>query len=141
MFCSQCGKKLDEGAVFCSGCGYKLGDIPVNNTTTSTSTPGKGKSVASLVLGIFGVLLGLLYLIACLEIEQSSLVQISESYAFRFGYALGSVLLPIICAIIGVCLSASARKQKKTGLNTAGLVLSIITFVLCGIIALIVFTV
>ena len=140
MYCSNCGKKLDEGAVFCSGCGSKIGEIQVANASSEVVL-GKGKSIASLVLGIVGVLLGLLYLAASLSIDDTYLVDIYESYAFRFGYAIGSVLLPIICAIVGLCLALSARGKKKTGLNTAGLVLSIITFVLCAIIAVIVLTV
>ncbi len=25
MFCSQCGRKIEDGAVFCSGCGARMG--------------------------------------------------------------------------------------------------------------------
>ena len=133
MYCFKCGKKLEKDAFFCSWCGTK-----VNGVTGSEVSVGKGRSIASLVLGI---LFGVLYLFASLDIDQNSLVQIYESYAFRFGYAIGSVLLPIIFAIIGICLALSDRNKKKTGLNMSGLILFIITFVLCGVIAVIVFTV
>ena len=141
MYCSKCGKKLEDDAVFCSGCGFKIGEIHVNNSTGNDNVPSKGKSVASLVLGIVGLLLGLLYLAASLEIDPTYVSQISESFAFKLGYAIGSVLLPGICAIIGMCLAVSAKKQQKNGLNTAGFILTLITFVLCGIITIIVFTV
>ena len=138
MYCSNCGKKLEKDALFCSGCGKSVSGI---QTVEEVKNQGNGRSIASLVLGIIGVLLGLLYLVATLNIERSVIVQIYESTAFRIGYAIGSILLPIICAIVGICLSASARNQNKNGLNTAGLVLSIISFVLCGVITIIVFTV
>ena len=67
----------------------------------STTTSGHGKAVASLVLGIFG----LLFSPCC--------------------------CLGFIPGIIGICLGASARSDgNREGLSTAGIVLSIIALIL-----------
>ena len=64
---------------------------------------GKGKAIASLVLGIIAVV-------------------------FWFFGALS--LISVVCGIIGIILSASAKKSGYTGgLATGGLVLSIIGLV------------
>lgn len=36
MFCSNCGKKLEEGAKFCSSCGTKVGEVPPVEPTPTT---------------------------------------------------------------------------------------------------------
>ncbi len=62
---------------------------------------GKGKAIASLVLGIVGTIVGVLWV----------------------------PLIGIICGIIGIVLGVSARKTtvEQKGMATAGLVLSIIS--------------
>lgn len=73
---------------------------------TKAEESAKGPAVASLVLGIVGV-------VTC--------------WAGFFS------LIGFICAIIGIVLAVKARKIAKTGLSTAGLVLSIIGTCLGGI--------
>ena len=34
MFCSNCGKQIEDGAVFCSGCGTSLNSQPQPNVQT-----------------------------------------------------------------------------------------------------------
>lgn len=74
--------------------------------TTNKADSVKGMAVASLVLGIIGV-------VTC-----------------WFGFLS---ILGFICAIIGIVLAVKARKVAKSGLSTAGLVLSIIGTCLGGI--------
>ena len=79
--------------------------------------PGKGKAIASLVLGIVGTIVGFLWI----------------------------PLIGIICGIIGIVLGVSARKTtvEQKGMATAGLVLSIISLaasVIVWIISAIVFS-
>ena len=45
MFCSQCGKKVEDGAKFCSSCGHQL-------TTTTTNTPTVIKQVPLVIDGV-----------------------------------------------------------------------------------------
>jgi hypothetical protein len=54
MYCSKCGKQLNEGIVFCGQCGQRVGE-PVK----AKANKGKGISVAAIVLalligGVFG---------------------------------------------------------------------------------------
>ena len=70
--------------------------------------PGHGKAVASLVLGIIGVVF------------------------WWFGY---SAIVSLVLGVIGLFLAASARKEGNTeGVRTAGFVLCIISTVVGGII-------
>lgn len=65
--------------------------------------PGHGKAVASLVLGIVGIVF------------------------WFFGY---SAILSIILGVIGIFLAASAKSDGNTeGIRTAGFVLSLITLI------------
>ena len=45
MFCSQCGKKVEDGAKFCSSCGYQL-------TSTTTNAPAVIKQVPLVIEGV-----------------------------------------------------------------------------------------
>ena len=128
MYCSNCGNKMDEKAVVCTKCG-----AAVDGKKADVAVPGKGKSIASMVLGILGVVFGLLYLVGVQEIPWEYKLQMSVNSSYKFGFAIGSILIPLVFAIIGICLAVSARKQAKNGQNTAGFWLSITTFVLCAI--------
>lgn len=46
MFCSKCGKELEEGAKFCPSCGAKTGDVEVdsNNIVSSVSVNAKNET-------------------------------------------------------------------------------------------------
>ena len=35
MFCSKCGKEIEENAKFCHHCGYEIGSSGLNNKTIS----------------------------------------------------------------------------------------------------------
>ena len=46
MFCTQCGKKIEEGSIFCEFCGTKQADIELTKDAESTaSEPVKGSEV------------------------------------------------------------------------------------------------
>ena len=45
--------------------------------------------------------------------------------------AIAIVFLPAVLSIIGFCLALASRGKIKNGSNTAGLVLNIITIILC----------
>ena len=47
MFCSQCGKQADDGALFCSGCGEKLATPMEASPASPESTPTEGQTVHS----------------------------------------------------------------------------------------------
>lgn len=73
MYCSNCGNKLEEGALFCGNCGTKVG--AENNAIKSTSTEKKdSKDLISLILGICSFLLGWLLNIFMLPVSIVGLI-------------------------------------------------------------------
>ena len=123
MICSKCGAELQDGAQFCNKCGQRIefmpqqqqqpqqqtqytpaqnpwgGNVP-NQPMRSEEEPGKGLATASLILGILSLV-----------------------FIFVGTYALIGTLL----GSIGIILAAVAKKKgNKSGVGTAGLVMSII---------------
>ncbi len=94
MFCKYCGTELNNDAVFCEKCGRPTGKSPMPQEKKS------GMSVASMVLGISGLIAWILPLIG----------------------------FPV--TIAGLILGISGRKKGGKGMATAGIVLCIITLVL-----------
>ena len=119
MYCQNCGKKIDENAVICVGCGCAI------------KKKGKGRGIASMVLGILSVLYSLIAFLVVLddEVELYSYYSASE----MVGDIIGFVLIQSVLAIISVSLAASERKTNKNGFNTSGLWLSISSFILIAI--------
>ena len=116
MYCSNCGNKIGEKAVVCVKCGALVNGKNV-------SSPVKGKSIASMVLGILGILFAL---------------NTISTYSLYFSENIFEyILIPATLAIISICLAGSARRVEKNGFNTAGFWLSISTFIILGIIFLI----
>lgn len=122
MFCSNCGKEVNENAVICLNCGAAIKNNKSGNK--------KGKGIASMVLGILGVFFALCAIAALDEISD---VLYYYSNAERFGYSIGYVLIQSVFAIVGISLACSERKDNKNGFNTSGLWLAIVTFVLIAI--------
>lgn len=124
MYCSNCGKEVDKNAVICIHCGCAL-----NNNTHVKKGNGHGKGIASMVLGIIGIFFSLA---AFGNLDDLSYVLYDDA-GYKFGYALGTILIQTILAIIAICLSVSERKTEKNGFNTAGFWLSIAIFALDAI--------
>ncbi len=66
MFCSKCGATLPEGSRFCNACGQAVGGQPVSISVPPVApsavmepapgAPTSGKALASMIIGIFGLL-------------------------------------------------------------------------------------
>ena len=115
MYCFNCGKKVDEKAVVCVHCGCEL------------KKRGNGRGIASMVIGIVGLLYTLRAFLAVFQLDSYLDYQ---TFAYQFGFAIGFVLVQYILAMVSLCLSLTERKAKKTGFNMAGLCLSILTLFL-----------
>ena len=126
MYCEFCGGFVPDGSTTCPNCGKMIsptgapqGQAPANGANTPNVTyqnvyvqkqneniPGKGEAVASMVLGIVGLV-------------------------FTFilsGFGLG--FIAVICGIIGLILSIiSKNKGYEGGMRTAGFVMNIIVIV------------
>ena len=104
MFCKYCGQEINNDAIFCPRCGKSL-----NSTNTSfienyaepaNSHPTKGLSIASLTLGILGLIAWLLPIIG----------------------------FPVV--IIGLVLGIIGRNGNGKTIATIGITLCVITLIL-----------
>ena len=121
MYCSNCGKKVDEKAVVCVGCG-----VPLKKYTEKKGNRG----IASMVLGIRGAFLALCMFTEFEELGKWSFRIEHDSY---IEFAIETIIIPVILAIVGICLACASRKNEKNGFNTAGLWLAIATFAMSAI--------
>ena len=126
-YCSNCGNELKENADVCLGCGRlinKENNIQQYNNY-KPKEPGKGMSIAGMVLGIVAVVWAFMSLLSIenAEYSLSYYYNVSEIIGFIIGYTLFS-LSP---SIVGLCLSINGYKKNKNALNIAGLILNIIT--------------
>ena len=142
MYCSNCGTKVEENARFCANCGNALNgkeeSITNNNSVVVQSVPGSGAATASMVLGILAIIAGIIAFFIAVSISTyvnvSHLVHEYISYTYNdelMVMAIMVIFVPAVLSIIGFCLAISSRGKIKNGSNTAGLVLNIITILLC----------
>ena len=105
MFCTKCGKEIDNDAVVCPYCNSATSEAATDVSTQQVVTPqpaSNGMGIASIVLGALGIVFGLL--IALL------------------GYIFGGA---------GLALAITARnKNGASTLTTVGMVVSIFTLAL-----------
>ena len=101
-FCPKCGAQLADEAAFCDKCGANLSQ----NRRRPCPQGGLRLGVAALVLSIIGFLTGFL------------------------GFGL---VLDVIAIVLAALVLVKAKKQPiKTGTATGGLIVAILSVVLCG---------
>jgi hypothetical protein len=116
MYCTQCGAENAEGNKICSKCGAAL---IVTASPTATAQPAlvtqktSGFAIASLVLGIISIIGLLLFLFSLLFSVPA-----------------------IICGSIAISHISKNTGLKGKGLAIAGLVLSIMSVIICVILGI-----
>ncbi len=107
QFCGNCGEQLNENAVVCIKCGSKvdgnsIADKLIGNVNDPDKT-GNGMAIASMVLGIIGLAIGLC---CCtyVGITCSALAIIFGILALRRNPTLGKAKAGLIMGIIGAAL-------------------------------------
>lgn len=147
MFCSKCGKELEEGEKFCSACGERVekGEVDFNAIASSVSAKAKeGASYAadqikhidvSDAKGIFtGVTKkdSIVYLIVGVLLLLSTLMP--KVFSVVFYHSWGVEQLSDICSfllVISLCVYFFiSGKVKKGVLSSSQIVLGIIAFCL-----------
>ena len=111
-YCSNCGKALKENADICLNCGVMV-NKPQPVTKTKVKVPGKGMSIAGMILGIISVIL--------------VLSEIDSLYYYDFLEAFSDTIVYIGVSVTGLVLSAVSRSKIKNGFNMTGLILGIIS--------------
>lgn len=135
-YCSNCGSELKENADVCLGCGrlinrqnyYNINNQDYNyfpNNYYKPKVPGKGMSIAGMILGIVAVFWAFMSLISIEEVNNSISYYYDASEII--GYIIGYTLFSLTPSIVGLCLSICGYKKQKNGLNITGIILNIIT--------------
>ena len=110
-FCPKCGNKVENNCSFCTKCGMNL----INNTNNYNGnnnvvkSEGSSTRVASIVLGILGILGAVLFIFAPI-----------------------SLILSIIGLILGIIATKKCRNVAGIVLSSIGLFISLIMCVLIG---------
>lgn len=156
-YCRECGAQLTEQAKFCAKCGVPTGNINQEEQSQSQQNqeqssqaqqgqqpqqpqqpvvqyvkpkiPGRGFGIASMVLGI----IGLVYSISSLDTATEIANNFGNDYfgmyydiAFNIGAIIGILIFSVL-SILALIFSGSARKRGyRNGVSTSGLVMGII---------------
>jgi len=124
-FCTNCGNEINEKAVFCVKCG-----VATNNSVTvnKIKKPGKGLSIASMVLGIIACFESIcsLFIFVCLLAAGEYFLGV-EKLAFGFIF----LIVPVTLLIVGGSLGVASMSKIKNGMNLTGIILNGISLVLC----------
>ncbi|MBP3635324.1 MAG: zinc ribbon domain-containing protein [Bacilli bacterium] len=94
MYCSKCGKKLDNKAIFCSECGNE-----VNNQTVVSNTNNVKNSGSSFGWGVLGFFIPLAGLILFLVWKTD---RPKDSKAAGIGALIGMVALVLLYILLFV---------------------------------------
>lgn len=138
-FCQNCGTELSENSGICPQCGA-LTNQPVQQPVEQTyptnnfvKEPGKGVSIAGMVLGIIAAIWACLSLLSSSSI-RSALSELEYGPELTYGavvtaFAIGYTLFSFIPSLIGLPLSISGFIKHKSGKNIAGLALNVFALV------------
>lgn len=105
MICPNCGFQNNDGVAFCSNCGAPVAPAaqpqvqaqpvyqqPVYQQPVAAKVPGKGMGIASLVLGLCGILI---YPLIC-GILAVSFGGVARSKGYKGGMATAGIVLGVI---------------------------------------------
>lgn len=126
-FCSKCGFQLEDEATFCSRCGTYVATQPqsdiqihnqvyppvqpyANNMQVKPKIPGRGFGIASMVLGI----IGLVYSVSCL----SNAASVSELIRYNEFIVVSTVIAILIFSTLSILAVCFAFASKNRGYNT-----------------------
>lgn len=122
-FCFNCGNKLDEKAVICVKCGVAT----CNFQQIRIKQPGRGLSIASMVLGIIAIFYGTCFSLTSIMMNLIDEFYNKEEIIFSIGFNFWSLVL----SITGLSLGIASRLKVKNAKNTTGIILNSITILLC----------
>ena len=106
-YCPKCGAQLADEAAFCDKCGANLGQPAAPSGSVPVQKGGSAVGIAALILSILGFLTGFLGV---------------------------GIALDVIAIVLAVVVFVQAKKKPmKTGTATGGLVVAVLSIVLCGI--------
>lgn len=115
VYCSRCGKQMDDSATFCSGCGAPLQN-QINYAVPDINKARKpGFGVAALVLGIVGVLAWIIPIIGLPVGIIALVLGIIGLKKSSKGMSIVGIVLGIICLVLTIINSAIGAYQGYHG--------------------------
>lgn len=113
-FCSNCGKELKDGADICLNCGVLINkDVKLKKN----KVPGRGLSIAGMILGILAVLIAL----GCVsEIFEYGYLE----YYYSTSELITDLFVYFAISITGLILSIVGFNKTKSGFNISGIILN-----------------
>ena len=106
MFCSKCGKEMNDDATFCSGCGASLHNI--------VKEKSNAKGIVSLVLGIIGVFAWIIPIIG-LPIGVIALIFGILGIKNSKGMSIAGIVLSAICIVLTIINASIGAYQGYHG--------------------------
>lgn len=139
MFCKNCGNKVEKEVAFCPSCGTPLNEDKkkagkqeqpqVVYAPYPMKEPGKGTGTAGMILGIIAIAYAMLTLITMFTDDFKETISDYTS-SDLVPFAIGVVLIQTVLACVGLPLSISSMRKKKSGKNVMGMIMCTITLIL-----------
>ncbi len=126
-YCSNCGNKLDYEADVCLKCGKLINKSKIYQK-------GKGRSIASMILGIVACFFTLIMVLNFNETNNEIIYY--TDFPSIIAYLIGYSIFSLPTSITGLCLSISGIKIEKSGFNISGVILNSISLIIVTIIIL-----
>ena len=146
-FCIKCGTQLNDGDSFCVACGTpvveekqevqmqpQMPSQPTSYRDTKPIIPGRGSSIAGMILGMIGSLYGLVFSMIVIR----TLIRLNQ-YGWYDWYEqaedvsdnVALIMVFSVIPVLAVVFSVIGRsKGDKTGISKSGLITGIIGLVL-----------
>lgn len=123
-YCTNCGKKINEGADICLNCGKFVSKVPNNNTNKN---PGITIAVIGMVLALLGFVITLIF---ALLIDSAKYEILGEDLFVKIVFSIMLILISLSPSVPGLILSLIGEKKEKSIYGIIGLIASIISILL-----------
>jgi hypothetical protein len=108
-FCPQCGQPADPGALYCAqcggACGAQVGVAAPQTAHLAAPSSGGGAAIASLALGVGGILLGCIPILGIPAAAAGLFIGIANLRSPQRGMAIGGIAtssFALLCTLAGI---------------------------------------
>ncbi|MBP3391314.1 MAG: hypothetical protein J6L76_00825 [Clostridia bacterium] len=138
-YCSKCGNQFSDGDSFCAFCGNsvveKKQELQIQPQTqsqpslcedTPPNMPGRGSSIAGMILGIIGSLYGFVFSLVAIrtvmrliQSDWYNWYEQAEDYSGNIFMIMFFAEIPVLAVVFSVL---GRSKGYQTGINKSGLI-------------------
>lgn len=105
MYCTSCGNKINDGDKYCTNCGIKLDKIDNVIEDVKVSEGTNGLKIASIILGIIGIIGSLMFIFAPFCLIVSIIGLVLGFCALKKGSNVVGILLSSIGLVLSIIMS------------------------------------